>query len=161
MNPEDKVIFTRHELLGAMAHFIVAQSPELPSDLSLILRAFDKWIDQYPPPGTIDMFQDMTMITVTSAALYDWLHQATHTIHQIKRLNLSQKEVEAGLTADDVDDNTKRLVSFTFVSRYTFVKKEYDFVDLGALARNVANYLKWDHERTQSIGKDISFDSNE
>ena len=69
--------------------------------------------------------------------LLAWIYEHIMPIPEIRELNLSQKEFEAGI---DVDDPGRGEIVFT--SRYSKdPPMEDDFVDLDAFAGNLANNL--------------------
>src|SRR4051794_31754427 len=134
---DNKHYVSKSFLLGELANYIVQQSPYLPDNLSEILKAADKYIDEHPFTDDITVLSDMTLYGYKHKALKDFLDKMCHELDEIKVLNLCRKEVEAGLTAADVENQAKRLVTYSFVSRYNSAKKEWDFVSLGALSRNI------------------------
>lgn len=56
-----------------------------------------------------------------------------------KNLNLSQYEVDNDIKYDDENRG-----KFAFVSRDTYIKEYYDFIDLDACIRNICNQLFWE-----------------
>jgi hypothetical protein len=68
--------------------------------------------------------------------LANWIKEHIMTIPEIQDLNLTDSEVERGLTVDDVKDK------FVLTSRYSDdPDPKDDFIDLGAYARNLVHSL--------------------
>ncbi len=124
-----ELILCRKDFLGPFANWVVRQSPYDVPDIAAALVAFD---------GFIREVMDFTLAgdsfkRFTYAELSDLLTEQTlEKIPAILALNVAKKG-----KADVV-----------FVTRYSQPHPDYDFIDLGALARNVfydiiRNHVNW------------------
>ena len=107
--------FMRSNFLGAFAYWIVAQSPYDTPDITEPLKAFGKYIAKKIPEGAAVKFT----YTELSEFITDDIFAS---IPEIEKLNHAKIEIE-GFTAS--------------CSRYHTTKPDYDYIDLGALARNI------------------------
>lgn len=110
----------RNSVVSAFAYWVIKQSPYLiPKKIKSVLNSFKKYIEIYfNKPDAID-----GMVEFSYKEL-QWMlsEKQFESIPEIEKLNHSKKE--SGL-------------AFNSVSRYHKMKQDYDFVDLGALAKNV------------------------
>ena len=70
---------------------------------------------------------------------YKFVHDILYGCPEFLNLNLSQAEIDKKIKFDD--ENRE---GFVCVDRYTTIRSYYDFVDLDACVRNIANAL-WDY----------------
>ena len=81
---------------------------------------------------------DSHYILVDPDNTYELVESIMKSIPAFNELNLSQHEVDNGITLDDDRPG------FAFVSRYDTLQEYYDFVDLDACVRNINSQLYWD-----------------
>ncbi len=110
---------------------IVRLSPmlnELP-DLNKIADELLDWLDKNIP-ASAEVAGGM--YNISTEELESLCSRAVNEIKIIENLNLSKVERENGI---EVNDSSRP--PFVGSSRYDKIKEEHDFIDLGALSRNV------------------------
>ena len=109
----------RSDFMGAFAYWVVAQSPYEAPDISKALKAFSNHINK--------KIQDDIPLKFTYDELNEFISEEVfESIPEIEALNHPQ--IDSGGTEK----------KYLFVSRYdSKIEPDYDFIDLGALARNV------------------------
>jgi len=125
----DKVVYITHkEVVSEFVRWIVRLHPdtELP-DLNLIASRLQEWWRPFFSRGAGGILE------VGSVELRRLCEFCTQGIPEIKDLNLSKMERIAGVGVDDPSRP-----HFVGSSRYDRPLPEHDFIDLDALARNVA-----------------------
>jgi len=65
--------------------------------------------------------------------LVDFIEECLMSCDDFRNLNLSQDEVDRGISVDDENRD-----DFVGIDRYTNIKEYYDFIDLDACIRNIA-----------------------
>lgn len=106
----------KSSLLSAFAYCVVNQSPYDTPDINDSLKAFDKYISEY-------FIGDVMPVKITYHRLREIIDEdAFEDIPEIEKLNHAKIE-QPGFIASS--------------SRYHTTKPDYDYIDLGALARNV------------------------
>jgi len=115
--------FMKSDFLGAFAHWVISQSPYDTPDITEPLNAFNKYISVF-------IFKDNTrdeVINIKQADLELLISSRVfETIPEIEKLN--HPKIDSG-------------AMFASSSRYHTTKPDYDFIDLGALARNIVYML--------------------
>jgi len=107
--------FMRSDFMGAFAYWAVSQSPYDSPDITKALEAFSSYVSKKIKDGIPEKF--------TYDELSEFINEDVFTqIPEIEKLN--HPKINAGRTIN-------------FCSRYNKIKPDYDFIDLGALARNV------------------------
>lgn len=125
----DKTLYVfREEIVAEFLKWIVRLHPEteLP-DLNAIAHKLQNWW------GGVLNADSLGMAKMESKTLLKLCEQCTDTIVEIRDLNLSRSEREVGIAVDDPSRP-----AFVGSSRYDTLRPEHDFIDLDALARNVA-----------------------
>jgi len=123
--------FMKSDFLGAFAYWTVAQSPYDTPDITNALRAFDGYISVF-------IFKNEECIQMRYDKLSRLINEDVFgTIPEIEKLN--HAKFDSGHT-------------FMTTSRYHQPKPDYDFIDLGALARNI-KYMLMREYITQSLEK--------
>ena len=109
--------------------------PRLPRNAEIIVeKVREVYHREFKRPHDNSEFHIRTFETY--GELVNWIKEHIMTIPEIQDLNLTDSEVERGLTVDDVKDK------FVFTSRYSDdPDPKDDFIDLGALARNLTHSL--------------------
>lgn len=107
--------YMRSGFLAAFAYWVVAQSPYDAPDITLALRAFQKFVAGSVPDGAPVKFTYEQMKEFINEKVFE-------SIPEIEQLN--HPKIDTG-------------AKYMFCSRYDSPKPDYDFIDLGALARNV------------------------
>ncbi len=106
----------KSDFLGAFAYWATSQSPYDVPDITEALNAFDKYISVF-------IFKGSEVISLTYDKLNALISESVfETLPQIEKLNHPK-----------IDTGSDHM----FVSRYHSIKPDYDFIDLGALARNI------------------------
>lgn len=119
---------SRKEVVSEFVRWIVRLHPDttLP-DLNLIALRLDEWWKPF-----FKRNDDQAILEIETKKMRRLCELCTKDIHEIKDLNLSKVEREAGVKVDDPSRP-----SFVGSSRYDHPLPEHDFIDLDALARNV------------------------
>jgi hypothetical protein len=121
----------KKEIVSNFIGMIVRLSPmlnELP-DLNKIADELLHWLDKNIP-ASAEVAGGM--YGMSTEELESLCSRAVHEIKIIENLNLSKAERENGI---EVNDPSRP--PFVGSSRYDKIKEEHDFIDLGALSRNV------------------------
>lgn len=106
----------KSDFLGAFAYWATSQSPYDTPDITDALDEFNKYISVF-------IFKEEQVIELTYDKLNTLISEAVfETLPRIEKLN--HPKIDTGST-------------YMFVSRYHTPKSDYDFIDLGALARNI------------------------
>ena len=108
----------KSDFMAAFAYWVVSQSPYNAPDISPALKAFEKYIDVFVIKKGRHLPHKFNYETL-GALLGDDVFE---TIPDIEVLN--HPKIDTG-------------AEILFVSRYSSPKPDYDFIDLGALSRNV------------------------
>lgn len=108
----------KSDFLGALARWLVTQSPYNSPDITKALEAFNKHIDTVIMPKDNHLPHLFTYDSLSKFINSD----VFESIPEIEIFNHSK-----------IDTNA----SFVFTNRFSNIKPDYDFIDLGALARNV------------------------
>ena len=119
--------FMKSDFMGAFSYWVVVQSPYSLPDISSPLSAFYGYLafifaDELPKKFTYDELSKLISEDVFES------------IPAINELNKPKIDIGSGITAE---------------SRYHKPKPDYDFIDLGALARNIF-YMMLRENITQS-----------
>ena len=115
----------RSDFLGAFAYWAVAQSPYDAPDITKALKAFEKYVAAKIQDGMPEKF--------TYAELQEFIHEDIfESIPEIEALNHPRISTGAG-----------------YANRHNEPHPDYDFISLGALAKNVF-YMLLREEITQS-----------
>ena len=136
LNVKECVVTGRQLAANVIYEAVIAMSlPRLPRDAETILQkvreAYQREFDC--PCG--DDFYIRTFSTLEE--LEDWVKAHIMTIPEVRNLNLSHNEVDAGIAVDDPNRGV-----FVCTSRYSkSPDPKDDFVDLGAYARNLTHSL--------------------
>jgi len=105
--------FMRSNLLGAFAYWVVAQSPYDAPDISLALTAFGEYVSERVADGMPEKFTYDELSDFISDKVFE-------SIPEIEALNHPRVSSGPG-----------------YENRHQKMHPDYDFIDLGALARNV------------------------
>ena len=105
--------FMRSDFLGAFAHWVVAQSPYDAPDISDALKAFSKYVGKKINDGVPEKFTYDELSEFLSDDIFE-------SIPAIEKLN--HPKISEGVG---------------YNNRHNEPHPDYDFIDLGALARNV------------------------
>jgi len=107
---------TKSELLGTFAGWVVQHSPYDTPNITKVLKAWDKFLSM-----KFDTSDKVAKFTYNE--LSDYISSDTfEAIPEIEKLN--NPKIKSGLM-------------FSSCSRYHKTKADYDFIDLGALSRNI------------------------
>ena len=105
--------YMRSDFLGAFAYWVVAQSPYDTPDITSALEAFGEYVSKRIADGEAEKFTYNDLSQFISDAVFE-------SIPEIEKLN--HPKVSSGSGYDN---------------RHSEPHPDYDFIDLGALARNV------------------------
>jgi len=123
--------FSKSDFLGAFTYWVVVQSPYDTPDIEDALNAFNMYISVF-------IFKEDDIVNMKFNKLTKLISgEVFETLPQIEKLNHPKID-----TGND----------FLFVDRYSNTVPDYDFIDLGALARNIVYMLMRDYI-TQSLGR--------
>ena len=115
--------FMRSDFLGAFAYWVVAQSPYDTPNITKPLKAFKKYIASKIKDGIPEKF--------TYDELNEFINENVfESIPEIEKLNHAKIEIDNFIASS---------------SRFHKTKPDYDYIDLGALARNVFFMLLREH----------------
>ena len=107
----------KSELLGTLASWIIQQSPYDTPDITKAIKAYDKFL-------RVKFNTDEKVIVFTYNELSKYISEDVfESIPEIEVFNHSKKDAGEGFIASS--------------SRFHKTKADYDYVDLGALSRNV------------------------
>jgi len=110
-----KFLFTKKDFLAAFSYWVVYQSPYDTPDIQPALEAFKSYIDL--------LFVGRGIIYLSYDKLLDIINEKKfESILEIEKLN--HPKIDIGQT-------------IVFSSRYDQPEADYNFIDLGALARNI------------------------
>lgn len=115
------ILFTKKVLIAYLADWVLQLSKCIPSNLVNILNDADKWFEENKINEPIVSIPDFILYKSDEYEIYSFLKRMVEEVPSISILN--ERSVE----------------------------NKNDFIDLGALARNISNTIKWDHQRTESI----------
>lgn len=125
---EHKFLLMQCDFMGAFAYWVTAQSPYPTPDITKPLNAFHKYIETIVKEGTV--------LTVDQAKIWGIINEEVfESIPEIEKLNHAKIE-QKGFIASS--------------SRYHKTKPDYDYIDLGALARNIG-YMIMREQITQPL----------
>lgn len=105
--------FMRGDFLGAFAYWVVKQSPYGTPDITAALTAFGKYVSERVKLGMPEQFTYDELSDFISEKIFE-------SIPEIEALNHPKVSSGAG-----------------YENRHRKMHPDYDFIDLGALARNV------------------------
>jgi len=109
---------SKDDFNAAFVYWVVQQSPYATPELKKALRAFDLYVSKFFTTGESD-----EIVKFSYKQLYYMIDEKVFEgIPAIAKLN--EPKIESGCL-------------FMFCSRFHKPKPDYDFIDLGALARNV------------------------
>ncbi len=112
---DNKFWLMRSDFLGAFAYWAVAQSPYDSPDITPALQAFSAYVGNRIKENVPEQF--------TYTELQEFINEKVfESIPEIEKLN--HPKIDVGQTIN-------------FCDRYSKPKPDYDFIDLGALARNI------------------------
>ena len=114
----------KSEILATLAYWLVAQSPYDTPDITEALKAYNKFLSmKFDTEDAVKKF--------TYHALSDYISSDVfESIPEIEKFN--NPKIDKGQ-------------SFVTSSRYHKTKPDYDFIDLGALSRNMFYMICRDH----------------
>lgn len=127
-NKQNEFLFTRKDVLGAVANWAVRQSPyHRPENLEVVLDKLN--------PVLVDVFGDNFCLKLTYEQLKDFLSVKLKAIPEFAAWNERKNGNQA---------------QYKFTSRYDGEgDPNDDFIDLDALVRNVANEIvRNDHQKS-------------
>ena len=113
MHRDGEYWFMRSDFLGAFAYWVVAQSPYDTPDILSPLQAFGAYVSERVADGMPKKFTYDELSDFISDKVFE-------SIPEIEALNHSKVSSGPG-----------------YENRHTKMHPDYDFIDLGALARNV------------------------
>jgi len=114
-----KYYFMKSDFLAAFAYWVVAQSPYAAPDITAALKAFNEYVEIRIGDDCVEEF--------TYDELKGFINEDVfESIPEIEKLNHAKIE-QGGFIASS--------------SRYHKTKPDYDYIDLGALARNIVFML--------------------
>lgn len=96
-----------------------------------IYETVDKIIERFKV-NCLTVGKDFFYHEIELKDLYKFIKDILMPIETFRALNLSQNEYEKGISVDD-----KGRPEFCFISRYSWVSKDDDFVDLDACIQNI------------------------
>jgi len=110
--------FMKSDFMASFAYWVVYQSPYAAPNITMPLRAWEKYVDVFLTPMGDDIPHKFN---------YDDLQnkiseKVLESIPEIEALNHSKNNKRSGIV---------------FVTRYSKPNPDDDFIDLGALARNI------------------------
>jgi len=107
----------KKDILSAFSYWLIKQSPYDTPDITNALKAYDEYLSK-----TIKWNEDFPSL-FTYHTLENIVHeQVFESIPEIEIFNHAKKEIDGFMASS---------------SRFHKTKPDYDYVDLGALARNV------------------------
>ena len=110
-----------------------------PRDLDKIIEYIKDYFWQHSDDSTRGKDRnDFTCLRVDEDETYQFIHDCLFGCKEFLNLNLSQAEIDKGITVDD-ESRPEWVVSGT--SDGTHLKSYYDFIDLDACVRNINNAL--------------------
>lgn len=116
------------DFMGAFAYWVVVQSPYPTPDISEPLKGFHRYISGIIKDGDVEKMNQKRIWEIIN-------EKAFESIHEIEKLNHAKIE-QKGFIAS--------------TSRYHKTKPDYDYIDLGALARNIG-YMIMREQITQPL----------
>lgn len=123
----DKFLFSKKDILSGVAKWGVAQSPyHRPDFLEIVLDKLNNKISEF--------FQDENnyFLKMSYQEIKDFVFKHTTSIPEFLEWNEPKKSAGENFIASS--------------SRFHTTKPEYDYIDLHALSRNVANDILWESE---------------
>ena len=112
---DNKFWLMRSDFLGAFAYWAVVQSPYDSPEITPALQAFSAYVGNRIKENVPEQF--------TYTELQEFINEKVfESIPEIEKLN--HPKIDVGQTIN-------------FCNRYSKPKPDYDFIDLGALARNI------------------------
>lgn len=116
-----QILFTKKDILSNLARYIISQSHCIPSKLTEIINDADFWLSKNEISKPNVDIPDFVLYRAEERRLFDYLNKMVESVASIAILN--ERSVE----------------------------NNNDFIDLGALARNICNSIRRDFEITESI----------
>ncbi|MCP4493244.1 MAG: hypothetical protein GY820_38970 [Gammaproteobacteria bacterium] len=110
--------FMKSDFLAAFSYWVVAQSPYSTPDIGPALKAFEKYVDVFLIPKDRHLPHRFTYEGLSESLT----EEAFETIPEILALN-----------SPKIGTGGKHI----FVDRYSTPDPDHDFIDLGALSRNI------------------------
>jgi hypothetical protein len=133
---KEYVVTGRKLVANVIYEAVVAMSlPRLPRDAETIIQ---KVIEVYRREFSCPCGNEFHIRSfATYKELQDWIASYIMTIPEVQNMNLSQNEVDNGITVDDPNRG-----GYVITSRYSKdPDPKDDFIDLGAYANNLAHSL--------------------
>ena len=125
----DKLLITESQLLAAVAYCGVNQDPyNLPRKLDTVLLKLKEKIRKEFPKIANDFY--IKAFKVDEFKI--WLDITLKSIPEFEEWNLSKDEYEKGITINDPNRG-----KYEFVSAFSTIQKDKDFIDLDACIRNI------------------------
>lgn len=122
MKNKGNILFTRKDIVAFLAHFVVSQSQCIYKNMAEILNDADEWLLKNEIAEPNVSIPDFVLYEASEGDLFQYLNKMVESVPSIFVLNERSEE------------------------------NKNDFIDLGALARNICNSIRRDFEITQSIG---------
>lgn len=123
-----KFWFTKDNILGGVAKWAIQQSPyDMPDNLEIALKNLNEVISPYFRPD-----EEFLATTMTYEDIIRFVFESMIELPQIRAWN------EPKIKSDHPLVGTS--------SRFHRTKPDYDFIDLHAMARNIANDIVWEAE---------------
>ena len=120
-------LFSKKDILSGVAKWGIAQSPyHRPENLEIVIDKLDKAID---PLFEADPYGKWLKLSYQD--IIEFVFKHTTAIPEFEAWN--EPKIDSGQ-------------KFVSSSRFHSPKPDYDFIDLHALARNVANDILWESE---------------
>lgn len=112
--------------------------PTLPRKLEIIVN---KVTELYKREFKRNSSDDFYTIEFTSyETVYEWVRKNITSIREVQELNLSQSEINAGITLDTCDTLTSAEWKALLDNERSIAENE-DYIDMGAFTRNLAYRL--------------------
>jgi hypothetical protein len=141
--PEKPFWLVHSHLVGCMAMWAIAQAPIFPPR-RLEAAIIEFHVVTAPDFPVIDTFGMKEFSG--NMELYNYVTDKIAECPLIQEWNRSQYDVDNSIAPADQ-------TQYVFVSRYDGPPAMHDFVDMGALARNIANHFRWENERNEDFEK--------
>ncbi len=116
---ETEFLLMQSDFMGAFAYWVVVQSPYPTPDIGEPLKGFYRYISGKVADGEVKKMTQKEIWEVLSDEVFE-------SIPEVEKLNHAKIEREGFIASS---------------SRYHKTKLDYDYIDLGALARNIGYML--------------------
>lgn len=132
-------IVSQKEFIGCVVGVIYRQAPNnKPRDIDKIVDYINDYFFEHADLEDKCSNRSFSCLRLDDKNTYEFVHDIMFGCQEFLNLNLSQYEIDNGIGFDDENRG-----GFVAVDAYTKIQSYYDFVDLDACVRNIANSL-WD-----------------